>query len=157
MIEKGIVSKNILVSDEDFNIDKIYKGVKDIADKLGYTIIEKEQGSKPGKYGNEVRFKFILDKEIDYFGELVIDLDLDFGNLSKVKVLDHGNCKVTISGKVIFDYKNRWGMKKFDKFLLGMYLKVKDPEMKRKYIIPLIKDGNEIHDSIKNNFGFYVS
>ena len=47
-------------------------------------------------------------------------------------------------------------MRKFDRFLLGLYLKVTEPTLKKTYIIPfMIKDGNTIHDSIKNNFGFY--
>lgn len=158
MIEKGMVGKNIVVSDEDFNIEKIYKEVKNIADDLDYTFVEKEQGSKSGKYGNEIGFKFIFDKEVDYFGELIFEINFEFGALSKLKNgLDHGDCKVTINGKVIFDYKNRWGMTKFNKFLLGMYLKVADGAMKKSYIIPLITEGNKIHDSIKNIFGLYIA
>ncbi len=61
MIEKGIVNKNIVVSDEGFNVENIYKNTKNICEDLGYTFVEKEQGTKSGKYGNEIGFKFIFD------------------------------------------------------------------------------------------------
>ncbi|MBI2148498.1 hypothetical protein HYU23_02365 [Candidatus Woesearchaeota archaeon] len=156
-MEKEIFSRNIVVTDEVFDIDKIYKGIKKKSGDLGYTFIEKEQATKPGKYGTELKFKFILDKEVDEFGELIFDLGFSFDRLSKAKNLDRGNCEVSIKGKVIFDYKNRWGMNKFNKTLLGLYIKFTDSAMKKKYIVPLILDGNEMHDFIKDSFGFYTS
>ncbi len=152
VLRKEIVKKNIVINNSDFDIDKIYKKVKEKAESMGYFFIEKEQGLRSGKYGGEVRFRFYLGREVDYFGSLEFDLDLDFNELSKVKNLDHGNCKVTIKGTVTFDSKNKWGMTRFNKFLLGLYLKVADPMMKKNYLIPLIKEGNELHDFIKEQF-----
>lgn len=157
VLTKEIIKRNISAADEEFDIDKIYKGVKNKAEDLGYFFVENEQGSKPGKYGQELKFKFSLSKDVDFFGRNDIDLEFDFENLSKVKSKDKGDCKVTINGKMTIDYKNRWGMSRFNKLLLNLYSKIKDPEIKRKYMIPLIKDCTEIQNYIKDEFGFYTS
>ena len=152
VIKKEIIKKNIVINNSDFDIDGVYKNIKRKVESMGYFFIEKEQELRPGKYGGEVKFKFFLGREVDYFGYLEFDLKFDFGELSKNKNLDHGNCKVAISGSVVFDHKNKWGMTGFNKFLLGLYVKVSETAMKKNYIIPLIKDGNEIHDFIKQQF-----
>ena len=156
-LEKEIIKRNISVTDEDFDIDKIYKSMKSKADDLGSFFVEQEQGLKPGKYGSEARFKFMFGKDVDFFGRLTIDVEFDFDNLNKVKGKDHGDCKVSIKGKYILDYKNRWGMSKFNTFLLKLYSKVKSDEIKSKYMIPLIKECTEIQDFIKEQFGFYTA
>ncbi len=155
--KEGIVKRTIYANDETFDIAKVYKGVKEKAEDLGYFFIEQEQAFKPGKYGDEVRFKFLFVKEVDFFGEQDISIEFNFENLSKVKGRDHGDYSIKIVGDVIIDYKNGWGMNSFNKFLLGLYAKVKDSEIKSKYIIPMIKDITEIQDYMKSEFGFYVS
>ena len=157
VLEKAIVGKEVLVDNETFDVDKIYKAVKEKAEDLGYFFIEKEQATRPTKYGNELKFKFSLSKEVDDFGRKDFDINLDFSNLNKVKNLDRGNCKVMIKGNVVYDYKTHWGKTKFGKFLLEFYVKVMEAEMKKKYIIPLIKDGSEFHVVIKEKFGLYNS
>lgn len=157
VLAKEIINKNIIANDETFDIDKIYKNIKKKGESMGYVFVEQEQGTKGGKYGQELRFKFLFVKEVDFFGKKEINLDFDFENLNKTKSGDKGDCKVTIKGKITLDYKNRWGMNSFNKLLLNLYVKIKDPEMKKKYIVPLIKDCTEIQDYIKDEFGFYVA
>lgn len=157
VLEKNIFSRNINITNEDFDISRIYKGVKSKGEDLGYGFVEQEQSNKPGKYGHTVVFKFLFVKQVDFFGTNEISLDFNFENLSKVAGKDHGDCKIAIKGKVTLDYKNRWGMTAFNRFLLNLYSKVKDGEMKSKYMGPLIKDANEMHDFIKDKFGFYVA
>ena len=157
VLTKEIVSRNIGITGETFDIDKVYKGTKEKGESLGYGFVEQEQSSKPGKYGHELRFKFLFVKEVDDFGINQMEFEFNFENLSKIKGKDHGDCGIKIKCRQTIDYKNRWGKTALNRFLLGVYSKVIDGEVKKKYIIPLINDSNTMHDCIKELFGFYIA
>ncbi|GEM_PF-4932371 len=155
MPPKDVFRRTILITDEDFDIDKIYKSFKKKTESLGYALVEKEQGTKSAKYGNEVVFKFTIFRTFDLFGRTQFEFEFLFDNLSKLEGKDHGNCRVNMKGTMFLDYMNKWGDSKFNKILLGLYLKVIGGELKKKYLIPIIQNGNELHDFIKNEFELY--
>ena len=153
---KDVFKRTIVVTDEDFDIEKIYKNFKKRAESMGYYFVEKEQGVKGAKYGQEVGFKFSLSRKIDVFAKSQYELEFVFDNLKKIDGFDHGNCRIKIVGSAILDYENKWGKSTFDLILLKLYLKVIGAEIKRKYFGAVVKDGFEINDSIKSDFGFYT-
>lgn len=154
VLEDTVTKRNLTAIDVVFNLDKFYKDVKKKADALGYDFVEKEQGNKPGKYGQEIKFDFVFNKDFDYFANFVILITLNFDHLHKVKGGDKGDCKAKIKSVLTLDYKNRWGMSKFNKTLLKIYAKIKKPYIDDTYVDPLFNDTNEIMNMIKEHFGY---
>jgi hypothetical protein len=154
MIKMEVVRRVILANDEDFNIEKIYKSIKGKADSLGYDFFEKEQANKSGKYGDEIEFKFLLVKKVDPFGMIEINTDFKFMKLDKNKEIYHGNAMCLIVGTVKLDYEEDWSRSSFKRFLLNIYKRVNENNLKRKYIVPAIIESTEIQNYIKDKFGF---
>ncbi len=154
--EKKIVDKKLVVTSGTFNIDKLYKGIKQKSEELDYFFVEREHGSKPSKYGDEVKFDFLLHKELDYFGKVEVEIELLFENLKKTKTGDSGDFNLKIKSTQKLDYRNRWGRNKFYKFLFGLYLKIKKEDFKQKYTIQIIKETGEIYDYIKDEVEEYT-
>ena len=153
---KSIIKKNINIKSGIFDIADIYKKLKEKSEDLDYTFIEKEQGTKFGKYGQELKLNFYLDKEFDYFGKAEIFITLFFENVHKLKNgLDNGDCTIKIDGVQILDYNNRWGKNPFIRHLYKLYSTIKMADFKSKYTIPLITEVNELYDFIKELFGGY--
>lgn len=153
--EAEITSRKILIKGEEFDITDFYKRVKVKADELGYLLIEKEQATKFTKYGQELKFEFHLHKEFDYFGKSEITIEVLFNNINKVKGIDKGDVKISIKGKQVLDYKNRWGNRVFNKFLFSLYLKINKKYFMHTYTIRIIGDVNSINDYLKDNLQIY--
>lgn len=155
-VEKSIAKKKVLIKSGTFNMQDIYKKIKSKAESMDYLFVEKAQETKFSKYGQELKLDFYLDKEFDFFGKVEISIVLDFNGVSKLKNgLDTGNCVVSIEGKQVLDYKNRWGKQSFTRFLFPLYAAAKKEGFKSKYTIPIIKDVQELNEFIKGLFEEY--
>lgn len=152
-----IFSRNISLADADFNIDKVYKSVKKKVDSLGYDLVEKEQTSKPSKYGEEIKFTFAVYKEFDDFASGEINIGFVFDSLKRSKSGDHGNANVSIKASLSTDFKNQWGKSVFNIFIFKIYSAIKKNEFKNKYVIPLWGAAAGIHDAIKEAFDLELS
>lgn len=148
-----VFKKEITISDLDFNISALYKGFKQKVEALGYAFIEKEHATKSGKYGDEIKFKIALDREIDDFGKCEGEVEMSFDNLKRGKGKEHGDAKIKLKLTQVIDYKNRWGMKKIDQLLFKLYKKLKKSELDGKYEDPLIEDGQQMYDFLKETLG----
>ncbi len=148
-----ISTRDIRVASEDFNINSLYKKIKEKSDELNYLFIEKEQGAEPKKYGNELIFKFELTKLVDDFVMYVITIDITFQNLVKIKGKDHGDARLLLKAAETLDYKNRFGMSVFNRLILKVYLKIKEDEFETKYDKPLAIDAGRFYDIIKEELG----
>ena len=153
----SIFSRNIGLTDADFNIDKVYKSVKKKVDSLGYGFAEKEQTSKPTKYGEEIKFTFAVYKEFDDFATGEINIEFFFDGLKRSKSGDHGNANVSIKAKLLTDFKNQWGKTPFNIFMFKIYSKIKKKEFEKKYIGPLWAAATGIDSAIKEAFGLELS
>ncbi|MBS3174527.1 hypothetical protein J4440_01480 [Candidatus Woesearchaeota archaeon] len=152
---KKIFERKLNIADGVFKIDAVYKGIKQKSDSLGYTLVEKEHSNKSGKYGGEIKFDFILDKEIDYFAKGEISVEIIFLNIKKAKGYDVGNIELKMSAMQKLDYKHRWGINKFNKFLFSIYQNLMKENFKKKYLIPIIIDATTIYNFIKESIEEY--
>ena len=148
-----IFKKEIRIINEDFNINSLYKNVRGKIDELRYVYLEKKQTTKPKKYGQEIKFEISLSKEVDDFCVNEINIEMFFENINKPKSHDHGDARILVKAKQTFDYKNRWGMSKFNMWLFKIYLLVKKLEFEEKYTVPIINDATQIYNLIKESLG----
>ncbi len=153
--EIEITSRRIILKNEQYNISDLYKRIKNKAEELGYLVVEKEQSTKFTKYGQEIKFDFHLDKEYDYFGKCEMTVEAIFTNIQRVKGIDKGDLRIVIKGKQVLDYKNRWGINKFNRFLFEIYLKIKKKEFLNTYSIKVVTEVNALYDYLKDNLEAY--
>ena len=150
-----IINRNINITEGKVDLDKIFKGIKNKAEDLGYIFFEKEQISGSKKYGEERSFKFYLDREIDPFGKIEINIEFNFDRLEKVKNKFIGDGVVNFVTSIKYDYKNKWGKNKTDMILYKLYLKVMKWKFETMYIVPGIIDGNQLYGYIKDELEEY--
>jgi|SRR3989344_5424101 len=154
MVKKSeVFNSKISVSDSDFSIQKIYKDVRAKAESLGYDFLEKQQTSKPKKYGDEIKFNFFFLRELDDFCDGEINVEFVFSSMKRGKGMDHGDAYVLVKGGRISDKDNKWGKTAFNRFLFEIYMNIKKEEFKKRYSIPISRDANGIYDVIKDDFG----
>ena len=154
MVSKDdVFKKEITILDLDFDISSLYKGFKQKVESLGYALIEKDHATKSGKYGDEIRFKLALDREIDDFGKCEGEVEMSFENLKRGKGKEHGDAKIKLKLTQVLDFKNRWGMKKINQLFFKIYKKVKKSELDGKYEDPLLADGGEMYNFLKDSLG----
>ena len=137
-----------------FSAEEIYKEVRKVADKLKYSFVEKEQESKPAKYGQDRVFNFYLEKVFDDFAKGKIEIEIKFFNLNRVKVegkeLDRGDIDFVLTATGVFDHRNEWVMKRLNKGLFDFYWKYFMKEKaKRVYLKPLTEDAEKIYEAVK--------
>jgi len=153
---KSIAKRSLNIKSGTFDMTDIYKKIKEKAEDLGYIFIEKEQGTKFNKYGQELKLDFYLDKEFDDFGKAEVSIILFFDSVHKLKNgLDQGDCAVKIVGVQVLDFNNRWGHDIFTRSLFNLYKTAKKNQFKIKYMIPIIQDVDKIYDFIKELFNEY--
>jgi len=150
-----IIKRNINITEGKIELEKIFKGIKNKAEDLGYLFFEKEQSSGSKKYGEERIFKFYMEREIDPFGKIEIKIEFNFDRLEKVKNKFIGDGVVDFTTSIRYDYKNKWGKSKFDMFLYNLYRKVMKWKFETMYIIPGIIEGNQIYGYIKDELEEY--
>ena len=152
---KDVYKRNISVSGVEFNIEEIYKGIKELAAELGYGFVEKEYEDKPEQYGHKMGFKFIMSKDIDPLANFTIEVETAFRKLTKLKTTYIGDCSVKIKATLTTDYKNNYGQDKMSIFFFKLYSKVAGGTLKKKYIIPLSKEGGEVYSYFKKKLDLY--
>ena len=86
-----------------------------------------------------------------------ISIEGMFDNLARTKGREHGDLKMSIKADAILDFKNRWGGNAFNKFLFGIYFKVKEKEFEGKYLVAIYNAASGLHAAIKKNLGLEVS
>ena len=150
-----IIKRNINLTEANVDLDKIFKDIKSKAEDLGYIFFEKEQSSGSKKYGEERSFKFYLDREIDPFGKIEINIEFNFDRLEKIKTKYVGDGIVNFTTSIKYDYKNKWGKNKTDMFLYNLYKKVMKWKFETMYIVPGIIDGNQLYGYIKDELEEY--
>ncbi len=151
--KSGVFKSKISVSDSDFSIHKIYKDVRAKAGSLGYDFLEKQQTSKPKKYGDEIKFNFFFLRELDDFCDGEINVEFVFSSMKRGKGMDHGDAYVLVKGERIVDKDNKWGKTAFNRFLFEIYMNIKKTEFEKRYTIPISEDAGEIYNIIKGDFG----
>ena len=146
---KEFATRDFRVGDGIFDLNSIYKGVKEKAESMGYKYFENEQSLKSTQYGEEIIFKILIRKQFDDFGMADMDIEFMFVNMKKIKNHYKGDLKLSIRPVVKLDWKHKWGRNAFSLFLLNLYRVVFLDNMKKNYIIPVIKDSWEIYDHVK--------
>jgi len=155
-VMKEIIKRYINIKEKPIDVEKFIRSFRKKAEEMGYKFFEIEQESSTRKYGEDRIFKFELEKEIDYFAKVNIEIDILFEKLEKVKGRFIGNGTINYIVNLTYDYKNRWGGTAFNSFLFSIYLKVMKWPLENKYLIPYsIIEGNEIFDFIKEELGLY--
>jgi|SRR3989338_4588000 len=153
---KGVIKRYINLQEEPIDPEKFFKNIRKKSEDMGYLFFEREHVSAVKKYGEQLEFKFFIEKEIDQFAKVEISVAVVFEKLEKVKNKYIGEGTLTYAVDLIYDYKNRWGKNKFDKFLFSLYMKIMKWTFENKYLIPYaIMEGNEIYDSIKADLETY--
>ncbi len=150
-----VIKRHMNVNSSAVDLHKLILSIKAKAEEIGYTFYEMEQGSEPKKYGEERGFNIYLEKEIDYFGKIEINIDSLFERLEKVKNKYIGNGTINYKVAVILDYKKRWDNSSLNKFLFSLYLKIMKWNFEDKYITHGIIDGNRIYDQLKEELDEY--
>ncbi|MEK6948568.1 MAG: hypothetical protein AABX19_05000 [Nanoarchaeota archaeon] len=150
-----IIKRNINITEGNIELEKIFKGIKNKAEDLGYVFFEKEQSSGSKKYGEERTFKFYMDREIDPFAKIEISIEFNFDRLEKVKTKFIGDGIVTFVTKIHLDYKNKWGKNKTDRFLYKLYQKIMKWKFESMYIVPGVIEGNQLYGYIKDELEEY--
>ena len=160
MIEKEITKKKISKKEALFKAKELYKSIIDALKKQGYIFAEKEQKLTPTQYGEQTTYTILGFKTIDTFAKVRQEVSVVYENLVKTKVdnnvLDKGNLVVNIKGLVIYDYENQFEKAPLQKFMFNIYQKyLKKEELKKKYVIPLLKDTDAIYKTLKEKLELY--
>lgn len=149
------LQKKIRIVDSLFNIKETYKTVFNSIRSKGFITVEKEQSFKSGQYGDELKLDINGFKLSDDFAKIDIVITLVFTELKKYKDIHRGNLVIDITISITLDYKHKWGTNGFNKFLMKIYLKLLDNELKKKYFSLALSDVNDLYDNLKDILNEY--
>lgn len=139
-----------------FDLNKLYKEMRDWFSENDYDFQEKENAKKETDKGQQIIIKWEADRKIDEYAQFKIKVNFLMEEIEEVrkdnKKLNEGTVEIKFWADVILDYTNKWEKKPFGKFLFNMYNNyVIKSKIENVYEEKLDRELNELVEIAKNN------
>lgn len=111
----------ILLKKGEYSFNQLYKKGKEWIDERKYDLAEKEFSRKMKVVIDETKVNWIAERNIDDHAKFVINTWIISKDQNKNLSACKGEVKVTISGKIVFDYNEKWTGSRFLSIMLPIY------------------------------------
>ncbi|MFH1210814.1 MAG: hypothetical protein V1645_02755 [archaeon] len=152
---------NRVIQEGPFDINLIYKNLKEWFDshKYGYHELENTTSFKPK--GAEIKLKMRGEKEVTEYYKFSITVAFLILETEKIKidgkVLDNGKLEARVEVFMEMDYKKKFEKSKFAKFIRFVYNNyIIKQQISSEYGGKAYGDGMSLFDTIKDTIGLYT-
>ncbi len=156
------VFSNRVIQEGPFDINLIYKNLKDwfSLHKYDYTEVENTTNFKPK--GVEIKLKMRGEREVTEYYKFVIDVAFLILETEKVKIkdkmLDQGKLEARIAVRLDLDYRRRFEKSKFAKFIRFVYHNyIIKKQIGKEYAGKAYGEGMSLFETLKDSIGLYIS
>ncbi len=107
-----------------FDLDKIFKKIREWSTKNKYEFHEKDHVDKLLQDGHEIILKWVLTKETTDYIQYETTIEFLLKGINKIESgQSTGNLQITFKSNLILDYENKWQHTEFLKVLNSIYNK----------------------------------
>ncbi len=159
---KLTIFTNRVIQEGPFDINLIYKNLKDWfgQHQYGYTELENTVNFKPK--GAEIKLKMKGEREVTEYYKFTIEVAFLILETEKVKIkdkmLDQGKLEARITVRVDLDYKRRFEKSKFAKFIRFVYHNyIIKKQIGEEYCGKAYGEGMSFFETLKDSIGLYIS
>jgi len=139
-----------------FDLEKIYRVMKEWINQNKYNFNEKDHTEKAGDKGKEVILEWVSEREVTDYLKMHIATNILFINLHPLKEgLVKGKVKITFTAGVISDYKNNFGKSLFTHWLFKLYENYIIKSEIEKYEDKLQEELEDFHNITKEALDFH--
>ncbi len=108
-----------------YDMNLLYKRIKDWFDENNYIYMEKENTTNVKDKGVELKLTMVGDRKVTDYFKFVVELKFLVVEMQKVKLkdkeLDKGHLLMFLRADLHYDYRNIWSKNKFSKLLRFIY------------------------------------
>lgn len=160
-LKKNVFSDPITIKYKGiYDFDGLYKLFYKFFNARNYYVIEPKYKDKAGKYGNDVEYKIIGQKEVTDFVKYMIQIETEFIEMEEVPTTIDGQRKMVSDGRfflritdvvVEFDWQNKFSSDFQKKLLNFMVNSILRRYFEFKYIKPLKDEFKDLQKMIKSH------
>ena len=106
----------------NFSLDILYKRSKTFFDSKRYEFTEKEHTEKTKSHGNELKVRWIAEREVDDYAKFYIESIFEIWDAIKKNNIYSGDLKINVIARIELDYKKNFYKFPFLLFLYNNFL-----------------------------------